>query len=154
MRLIRVGGVLLLAGWLAGCAQPPEPAEPVAATMVRTPWKLLLTDPALPVGRVLQQSSPEVRDWLRTEGLSHTLRGRVLPSRGSYNLRPWLYTTTWLPQPVVPVAEDGSFTAEFFFDPAYDDSLVITLELEDRVTHRVVASEDLFLLGCDRLEER
>ncbi len=129
--------VLALAWSCWTLMRPPEGVpQPIAAGDAAA---LAVLDPALQPGWVHRFDDLALKQWWTTGTFEHHLRGQVAKPGRELQLRPWLYTSAWLPQPVVNVAADGSFDAVVYFSPFYDGPVVMALELEDRRVKQVVA---------------
>lgn len=105
---------------------------------------LLLDSPRLQPGWVDHLEQPRTAAWWRSGGFEHRLTGRVVTPGKKLQVRPWLYTSSWLAEPVANVAEDGTFEAVVYFSPLYDGPMVLALELEDRQTKQVIGRVNYF----------
>jgi len=105
---------------------------------------LAIFEPPLQPGWVHRFDELVVKQWWTVAGFEHHIQGQVARTKGNLQIRPWLYTSTWLPQPVVNVADDGTFDAALFFSPQYDGPMVLALELEDHDARQVIARVNFF----------
>lgn len=130
--------LVMVVGLALGCWAFLRPHQPAPVPVPPGDTSLLrLTSPALQPGWTYRLTEPDAATWWRQNGWEHRVTGQVLKP-GQYQVRPWLQTTDWLPQPVVNVAADGTFTAVVYFSPLYDGPLTLAFELESRTTRQVL----------------
>ena len=134
---------LSLIATLSGCR--PAARNGASQAPVAVSSALELYEPSLQPGQVADLAAPEIQRWRFSQPLAHALSGRVKLSGSRLQVRPWIYADAWIPQPVAKVRPDGRFTATLLFDARYDSPLVLTLEVEDHDTGRIVATSDYFL---------
>ncbi|MBI2297575.1 MAG: hypothetical protein HYU66_01255 [Armatimonadetes bacterium] len=149
MSTLRVAAAALAFAALFGCARPPRDAAPPAAPQAGSAAVRLIS-PRLPAGQVIGQSDPNVAAWMRQPGLEHHVLGLVTSGATGASVRPWLYTSTWIPEPVVAVQPDGTFDATIFFDADWDADLVLSFEVEN-ADHAVTSTTDFFVRGSQPL---
>ena len=124
--------------WSCWNFMKPPPAVPHAvAAGDATAVEIL--QPALRPGWIHQLDDPAIGDWWKLGSFEHQIHGQVTNPGSDLQVRPWLYTDAWLPQPVVAVAPDGTFDATLYFSPAYDGPVVLAVEIEDRERKQVVS---------------
>ncbi|MCC7492846.1 MAG: hypothetical protein IT204_10880 [Fimbriimonadaceae bacterium] len=139
--LLACGLLLAVYGALGKEPSQSRKGRPIAASEV-----IALHFPELRPGRVTRRDQSSVTRWLQEHPVERHLHGQVnLP--GELHLRPWVYTTRWIAEPVVRVKGDRTFDAVAFIDNQYDGPLVLRLEVEDRAQRKIVASQDYFLKG-------
>ncbi len=105
---------------------------------------LALVFPPIPNGMIIDWEDPVLAEWLAESSLSRRVVGRLDPAGRKLAVRPWLYSETWLPQPIAAVDDNGWFEATVWFDPHYRAPLVMNLEVEDQSTGQVTASYTYF----------
>lgn len=137
---------MVLIAVIAVRSQEPSPADFHRAQSALHSTFRLATDPPLPAERLINWRDPVVAAWLADDPWVHRLRGTVLPVGRELVVKPWLYTTSWLAQPVVEVDDDGRFEARLTFDQSFDAPMIIRLEIEDRATLTVIATYSFYLV--------